>query len=79
MTALGLDTTIMVRSTPLREFDQECVSKIVEVMKNGTSEEEEKNHKTRFLQPCVPIKIEKVNEKLKVEYKNTKEDKVYTV
>jgi thioredoxin reductase (NADPH) len=77
LTAIGLETTIMVRSTPLREFDQESVSKIVEVMKNGTTDEAK--HKTRFLQPCVPLKIEKVKEGLKVEYQNTEDKTTHTV
>jgi len=50
LTALGYDTTVMVRSILLRGFDREYSDKIGEFM--------EATH-TKFIRGCVPIKIEK--------------------
>ena len=50
LTALGYDTSVMMRSIPLRGFDQECAAKIVEHMEE---------HGTRFIRGCVPTKFER--------------------
>ena len=46
--AIGLDTTIMVRSILLRGFDQQISEKIGEYMGN---------HGIKFIRPCVPTKV----------------------
>ena len=51
LTALDFDTTVMMRSIPLRGFDQECAAKIVEHMEE---------HGTRFLRGCVPTRFERL-------------------
>jgi thioredoxin reductase (NADPH) len=60
LTGLGYDTTVMMRSIPLRGFDQECAEKIVNYMEvKGT----------KFIKQAVPTSITKVGEKLyRVEY-----------
>ncbi|KAL9649096.1 hypothetical protein ABK040_008473 [Willaertia magna] len=59
---IGYDTTVMIRSIPLRGFDRECSDKIVEDMSN---------HGVKFLQPFSPLRIEKLeNGRLLVEYEN---------
>lgn len=63
---LGYDSTVMIRSIPLRGFDQECAWKIVDGMKDRG---------TKFLERCIPIKIEKldqgeVGDEYLVHYKN---------
>ncbi|EFC42180.1 thioredoxin reductase [Naegleria gruberi] len=66
---IGNDTTIMVRSVPLRGFDRECADKIVNVMSDEG---------VKFYQPCVPLSVNKLESgKLSVEYENveTKEKK----
>lgn len=59
---IGVDVTIMVRSILLRGFDQQMAEKIGEYM--------EGHEKIDFIRPCVPTKIEQVEEgtpgKLKV-------------
>jgi thioredoxin/glutathione reductase (selenoprotein) len=50
LTALDFDTTVMMRSIPLRGFDSECAGKIVEHMKD---------HGTKFIQGCVPTRFER--------------------
>ena len=52
MTALGYDTTVMVRSILLRGFDQDIANKIGEYMTQ--------TH-TKFIQNSVPTKLEKPN------------------
>eukprot|EP01012_Entosiphon_sulcatum_P035670 TRINITY_DN452_c0_g1_i1.p1 TRINITY_DN452_c0_g1~~TRINITY_DN452_c0_g1_i1.p1 ORF type:complete len:765 (+),score=107.99 TRINITY_DN452_c0_g1_i1:1538-3832(+) len=49
LTALGKSTTVMIRSIPLRGFDQQMASTIVDFMKG---------HGTQFLNKTVPIKVE---------------------
>lgn len=62
ITALGNNTTVMVRSIPLRGFDRQMASKITEYMSN---------HGTKFLDECVPIKIEQLKQgKKRVLYQN---------
>merc|ERR1712158_180002 len=59
--ALGLDTTVMVRSILLRGFDQQMAGKIGEYMEE---------HGVNMVRECVPESIEKIEEgapgKLKV-------------
>ena len=50
LTALGYDTSVMMRSIPLRGFDQECAAKVVEHMEE---------HGTQFIRGCVPTKFER--------------------
>lgn len=52
LTALGYDTTVMVRSILLRGFDQDIANKIGEYMSN--------TH-TNFFPDSVPIKLERPN------------------
>ncbi|KAL4225826.1 thioredoxin reductase [Mactra antiquata] len=51
--AIGLDVTIMVRSILLRGFDQQMAEKVGDYMGN---------HGINFVRPCVPTKIEQINE-----------------
>lgn len=61
LTGFHYDTTTMIRSIPLRGFDQQMASKIVEYM--------EKFAGTKFIHSAVPTAIEKlVDGKLKVHY-----------
>jgi len=60
LTGLGFDTTVIARSILLRGFDQKMAEMIGDYMAN---------HGTRFVRPAVPVKIEKVDEKLEVTYK----------
>lgn len=53
----------MIRSIPLRGFDQQCANYIVEDMKHLG---------TKFLQESIPVKIEKINEKLHVTFEKEK-------
>jgi pyruvate/2-oxoglutarate dehydrogenase complex dihydrolipoamide dehydrogenase (E3) component len=50
LTALGYDTTVMVRSILLRGFDQEMANRIGLFM--------EKHH-TKFINGATPVKLEK--------------------
>eukprot|EP00939_MAST-03C_sp_MAST-3C-sp1_P001821 g1821.t1 len=60
LTGIGLDTTVMVRSIPLRGYDLEIANRIVSYM--------EKSH-TKFIRSATPSKIEKLaNGRLKVTY-----------
>ena len=64
LTGIGLDTTVMVRSIPLRGYDLEIANRIVEYM--------EKSH-TKFIRSATPSKIEKLsNGKLRVHYEENK-------
>lgn len=49
LTALGNDTTVMVRSIPLRGFDQQMALKVKEYMAS---------HGTKFIEECIPVRIE---------------------
>lgn len=51
--AFGLDVTIMVRSILLRGFDQQMAEKVGEYMQN---------HGIKFIRPCVPTKVEQLEE-----------------
>jgi len=50
LTAVGYDTTVMVRSILLRGFDQEMANKIGKYMEK---------HGTKFIYEFVPIDVEK--------------------
>jgi pyruvate/2-oxoglutarate dehydrogenase complex dihydrolipoamide dehydrogenase (E3) component len=50
LTALGYDTTVMVRSILLRGFDQDMANRIGSYMEN---------HGTKFIRGTVPTKLEK--------------------
>ena len=60
LNALGYDTTIMVRSTLLRNFDQGMANKVGDYMAK---------HGVKFLKKCIPLKFEKDEDKIKVDYK----------
>lgn len=65
---MGHETFLMVRSTPLRNFDQDMVKKVVEDMND---------HGVTFLMKCEPIKFEKhANGKIQCTWRNseTKEE-----
>ncbi|KAL6046656.1 hypothetical protein STEG23_017562, partial [Scotinomys teguina] len=51
LTGIGLDTTVMMRSIPLRGFDQQMSSLVTDHMES---------HGTRFLKGCVPSLIKKL-------------------
>ncbi|XP_019482442.1 PREDICTED: thioredoxin reductase 2, mitochondrial [Hipposideros armiger] len=51
LTGLGLDTTVMIRSIPLRGFDQQMSSLVTEHMAS---------HGTQFLRGCTPLRVEKL-------------------
>jgi thioredoxin reductase (NADPH) len=50
LTALGYDTTVMVRSILLRGFDQDMANRIGKYMEN---------HGTNFIKGAIPTKLEK--------------------
>lgn len=50
LTALGYDTTVMVRSILLRGFDQDMADRIGKYMEN---------HHTKFIRGAIPTKLEK--------------------
>ncbi|XP_037679524.1 thioredoxin reductase 2, mitochondrial isoform X2 [Choloepus didactylus] len=51
LAGLGLDTTVMIRSIPLRGFDQQMASLVTEHMET---------HGTRFLRGCTPSRLQKL-------------------
>ncbi|XP_027628410.1 thioredoxin reductase 2, mitochondrial [Tupaia chinensis] len=51
LTGIGLDTTVMMRSIPLRGFDQQMSSLVTESMAS---------HGTRFLRRCTPSRVRKL-------------------
>ena len=63
LTALGYDTTVMVRSILLRGFDQDMANLIGEFMEA---------HHTKFIRESTPSKLEKEGEQIKVTW-NTKD------
>lgn len=69
LTALGYDTTVMVRSILLRGFDQDMANKIGDFMKD--------NH-TKFINKATPSKLEKPDPagKIKVTFNQDGEEKV---
>nr|XP_060641842.1 thioredoxin reductase 2, mitochondrial [Anolis sagrei ordinatus]XP_060641843.1 thioredoxin reductase 2, mitochondrial [Anolis sagrei ordinatus] len=61
LTGLGLDTTVMMRSIPLRGFDQQMAILVTDYMEN---------YGTRFLKKCSPMKVKKTdNGRLRVTWK----------
>ncbi|KAG8521957.1 LOW QUALITY PROTEIN: Thioredoxin reductase 2, mitochondrial, partial [Galemys pyrenaicus] len=70
LTGLGLDTTIMMRSIPLRGFDQQMSSLVTQYMES---------HGTRFLRGCTPSSVGRLPDgQLQVTWKDHasgKEDK----
>lgn len=73
LTAFGYDTSVMVRSVILRNemFDREVCDHLQESMK--------KFHDMKFLQPCVPQNLEKLdNGQIKVTYQNKQTDEVFS-
>ncbi|XP_069788699.1 thioredoxin reductase 2, tandem duplicate 2 isoform X2 [Narcine bancroftii] len=62
LTGIGLDTSLMVRSIPLRGFDQQMAHLVTDYMMS---------YGTRIFWKCTPVKIEKLNSgKLQVVWKN---------
>ncbi|XP_044131505.1 thioredoxin reductase 2, mitochondrial isoform X1 [Bufo gargarizans] len=63
LTGIGLETSAMVRSIPLRGFDQQMATLVTDYMES---------YGTRFLRKCVPSRVTKLeNGKLQVTWKNT--------
>ncbi|KAM6423155.1 thioredoxin reductase 2, mitochondrial isoform 1-T1 [Liasis olivaceus] len=61
LTGLGLDTTVMIRSIPLRGFDQQMANLVTNHMEASG---------TRFLKKCSPTKVKKAeNGRLRVTWK----------
>nr|XP_056715348.1 thioredoxin reductase 2, mitochondrial [Euleptes europaea] len=61
LTGLRLDTAVMMRSIPLRGFDQQMATLVTDYMEA---------HGTRFLKKCSPTKVEKMgNGRLRVAWK----------
>ncbi|XP_031574558.1 thioredoxin reductase 2, mitochondrial-like isoform X2 [Actinia tenebrosa] len=62
LAGLGYDSSVMMRSIPLRGFDQQMAELVVEYMGR---------HGTRFIRQCVPVRVDKTSEgKLNVTWKN---------
>ncbi|KAM8918521.1 thioredoxin reductase 2, mitochondrial isoform 2-T3 [Lycaon pictus] len=62
LTGLGLDTTIMIRSIPLRGFDQQMSSLVTEYMASQG---------TRFLRGCTPSRVQRLPDgQLQVTWEN---------
>ncbi|XP_072455883.1 thioredoxin reductase 2, mitochondrial isoform X2 [Notamacropus eugenii] len=62
LTGLGLDTTVMMRSIPLRGFDQQMALLVTDYMES---------HGTKFLKHCTMKKLEKLeNNRLRVTWNN---------
>ncbi|XP_050602123.1 thioredoxin reductase 2, mitochondrial isoform X1 [Macaca thibetana thibetana] len=51
LTGIGLDTTVMIRSIPLRGFDQQMSSMVIEHMAS---------HGTQFLRGCAPSRVRRL-------------------
>nr|XP_044988394.1 thioredoxin reductase 2, mitochondrial isoform X1 [Jaculus jaculus]XP_044988395.1 thioredoxin reductase 2, mitochondrial isoform X1 [Jaculus jaculus]XP_044988396.1 thioredoxin reductase 2, mitochondrial isoform X1 [Jaculus jaculus] len=70
LTGVGLDTTVLMRSIPLRGFDQQMASFVTEYMES---------HGTQFLKGCIPSCVKKLpTGQLQVTWKDCasgKEDK----
>uniref|UniRef100_A0A8D2LTJ1 Thioredoxin reductase 2 n=1 Tax=Varanus komodoensis TaxID=61221 RepID=A0A8D2LTJ1_VARKO len=61
LTGLGLDATVMMRSIPLRGFDQQMATLVTDYMES---------YGTRFLKKCSPMKVKKAeNDRLRVTWK----------
>lgn len=55
---LGFDTTVMIRSIPLRGFDQDCAGRIVDFMKSAGCKFAEKTVPTKFFERDGGIGVE---------------------
>ncbi|TKC45421.1 hypothetical protein EI555_011713, partial [Monodon monoceros] len=67
LTGLGLDTTVMIRSVPLRAFDQQMASLVTEHMAV---------HGTRILRGCTPLRVERLSDgRLQVTWVDLASDK----
>ncbi|XP_023618967.1 thioredoxin reductase 2, mitochondrial isoform X2 [Myotis lucifugus] len=63
LTGLGLDTTVMMRSIPLRGFDQQMSALVTDYMAS---------HGTRFLKGCTPLRVKRLpDNQLQVTWKDT--------
>lgn len=62
LSGLGHKTDIMIRTIPLRGFDQDMANKIVNSMK--------KQKNLNFIYQNIPVRLEKKNDKIVVYYKN---------
>mmetsp|Transcript_16361 Transcript_16361/g.39914 ORF Transcript_16361/g.39914 Transcript_16361/m.39914 type:complete len:503 (-) Transcript_16361:39-1547(-) len=63
LAGLGYDTTVMMRSIPLRGFDQQMAERVCEYMLE---------HGTKFIRGCIPHAMEKLpSGKVKVSWKPT--------
>ncbi|XP_066459571.1 thioredoxin reductase 2, mitochondrial isoform X1 [Eleutherodactylus coqui] len=63
LTGIGLESTVMMRSIPLRGFDQQMAALVADYMEA---------YGTKFLRKCVPSTVTKLeNGKLQVAWKNT--------
>ncbi|XP_068099361.1 thioredoxin reductase 2, mitochondrial [Hyperolius riggenbachi] len=63
LTGVGLDTTTMIRSIPLRGFDQQMANLVADYMES---------YGTKFLKKCIPSRVEKLQSgQLQVTWKNT--------
>lgn len=83
ITHLGMDATVMMRSIPLRGFDQQCAKMIVDYMEGVTADEDgnpksvnegegEHRHTTNFLKGFVVDTVEALADgKKKVSWKST--------
>ena len=61
LTGLGFDATVMARSVALRGFDRQMAGLVTEYMSN---------HGTKFIEDSNPLSIEKIENQLKVVWKN---------
>ncbi|XP_035870010.1 thioredoxin reductase 2, mitochondrial isoform X2 [Phyllostomus discolor] len=62
LTGLGLDTTVMIRSIPLRGFDQQMSSLVTDHMAS---------HGTQFLRGCTPLRVRRLQDsQLQVTWKD---------
>uniref|UniRef100_H9H754 thioredoxin-disulfide reductase (NADPH) n=1 Tax=Monodelphis domestica TaxID=13616 RepID=H9H754_MONDO len=67
LTGFGLDTTVMMRSIPLRGFDQQMAHLVTDYMES---------HGTKFLKKCIVKKLEKLKDnQIQVTWENRELDK----
>ncbi|NXT58274.1 TRXR2 reductase, partial [Pluvianellus socialis] len=72
LTGIGLDTTVMMRSIPLRGFDQQYFFSPTEQQMASLVTEHMESYGTKFLKRCFPTKVEKLeSNRLQVTWKNT--------
>ncbi|NXU54528.1 TRXR2 reductase, partial [Turnix velox] len=72
LTGIGLDTTVMMRSIPLRGFDQVKCSSLPQQQMASLVTEHMESYGTKFLKRCFPTKVEKLeSKKLQVSWRNT--------